>query len=348
MVIANLVQGFLSLLTRRLLLLLVALPVVLLAGHVQAHEVRPGYIKLKEIEPLVFDLQWRQPILSGTASADSLGLAPILPEHCQQIGGNQYQRRANDFTQRTRIRCSQPLTGQSIGVVGLERTITNVFVNIELLAGDNSSLTMQLTPQSPVAEIDTIAGSIQAIQYLHLGVEHMLTGLDHILFVLGLLLLALRWQTLLVLITAFTVAHSLTLAAAAFAILRLPSAPVEIAIALSVLFVAVEAGLPENKRSPIANRYPFLVVFIFGLLHGFGFAGVLGEIGLPASSTALALLLFNVGLELVQIAIVVVLVALGYFAKRWLPRLHQGMRYATIWLIGICASYWVVERTVML
>lgn len=190
------------------------------------------------------------------------------------------------------------------------------------------------------------AGSLRHLAgtYLVLGVEHILFGIDHLLFVLGLLLIVRGFWPLLKTVTAFTVAHSITLAAAVLGVVTVDSGPVEAAIALSIVLLAREIVMGARGRTSLVHRRPWLVAFVFGLLHGFGFAGALGEIGLRAGDIPLALLFFNLGVELGQVAFVAALLALhqivGRRGRARLPRLQPAMGYA----LGGLAVLWLVER----
>ncbi|MGI9344873.1 MAG: HupE/UreJ family protein [Gammaproteobacteria bacterium] len=328
---------------------------VAVSGPVAAHESRPGYLKLTESGTNLYELIWRMPVLSGTAPAHLLGIQPVFPEDCSYTGSRRYQRSGNTLVESSQLQCQSPLPGRTVGIEGLERTIGNVFVTLSLGTGDYS---LQLTASEPIQVLPEAPGTTDAGSYFAFGVEHFLTGTDHVLFVLALYLLSYNLSQLLIVITAFTLAHSLTLAAAALEFLRLSGPVVEAAIALSILFVAVEAALPESKRSVIAHRHPAVVAGLFGLVHGLGFAGVIGQIGLPASGTAWALLLFNLGLELGQLMLIFLLLVLAFSADglaRLRPIWTQGVvkmkaraSSAALWVTGIAAAYWLFNRTTAL
>jgi len=184
-----------------------------------------------------------------------------------------------------------------------------------------------------------------AITYLGLGVEHILLGIDHLLFVLALLLLVRGWRQVIVTITAFTAAHSLTLAAATLGFVSVPQRPVEAVIALSIVLVAAEVVHRERDISSWAQQWPWLIAFVFGLLHGFGFAGALNEIGLPQQAIPLALLFFNVGVELGQILFIVAVFALWAILHRIVVRLPKPITsYGPAYAIGTVAAFWTIER----
>jgi hypothetical protein len=225
----------------------------------------------------------------------------------------------------------------------LQRTITDVLVQLALIEGGRYSL--RLTADAPVQTFS--GGGTFLMAYFGLGVEHLVLGLDHILFVLGLVLLVQGWRSLIWVITAFTLAHSLTLGLSMLGRISAPSAVVEAIIALSILFVAIELLQPPEKRSALAARYPQAMAFGFGLLHGFGFAGVLGEIGLPRDVELAALALFNIGLEVGQLLVVAAMVLFMRFVKpallaheKWAPALQQ----VPIIAIGGISVYWLLDR----
>ena len=309
-----------------------------------AHEVRPGYIEITEVARDSFDIVWKQPVRSAGANAVAgLGLRPVFPENCARLGDSRMRRLPGALVEKFSLTCDGGLFGQSIGVEGLQRTITDVLVQLALIDGGRYSL--RLTADAPVQTFS--GGGTFLMAYFGLGVEHLVFGLDHILFVLGLVLLVQGWRSLIYVITAFTLAHSLTLGLSMLGRISAPSAVVEAIIALSILFVAIELLQPPAKRSALAARYPQAMAFGFGLLHGFGFAGVLGEIGLPRDVELAALALFNIGLEVGQLLVVAAMVLFMRFVKpallaheKWAPALQQ----VPIIAIGGISVYWLLDR----
>lgn len=309
-----------------------------------AHEVRPGYIEITEVARDSFDIVWKQPVRSAGANAVAgLGLRPVFPENCARLGDSRMRRLPGALVEKFSLTCDGGLFGQSIGVEGLQRTITDVLVQLALIDGGRYSL--RLTADAPVQRFS--GGGTFLMAYFGLGVEHLVFGLDHILFVLGLVLLVQGWRSLIYVITAFTLAHSLTLGLSMLGRISAPSAVVEAIIALSILFVAIELLQPPEKRSALAARYPQAMAFGFGLLHGFGFAGVLGEIGLPRDVELVALALFNIGLEVGQLLVVAAMVLFIRFVKpallaheKWAPALQQ----VPIIAIGGISVYWLLDR----
>jgi hydrogenase/urease accessory protein HupE len=313
-----------------------------------AHEVRPGYIEIIEAQTDVYSVRWKQPVRENGQSVSGLGLQPVFPENCTKLDESKIVRRTGALIESFKLACEGGIEGQSIGIQGLRKTITDVFVRAELL--QRGTVTMRLTPDQPFAQL--AGGGTELIAYLSLGTEHLLSGYDHILFVIGLTLLVANWRRLLWVVTGFTLAHSFTLALSVMGWVTLPSAPVEAVIALSILFVAIELTKPRDQRSGIAERFPQVIAFGFGLIHGFGFAGVLLEIGLPRGETAMALALFNIGLELGQILVVIVVLALQFllqlFVRRTTITIPGWVQQAPAIAIGAVAVYWLISRVVII
>ncbi|TPE49662.1 HupE/UreJ family protein [Amaricoccus solimangrovi] len=312
------------------------------AGQVSAHDVRPAYLQIDPTGPEQYTLIWRTPVLSGAP----LPVVLSLPEAAETISPPRVQALPGSRVERQMIALPGGLAGERIAFVGLEATITDVLVRIG--DGDGGYATELVRPSSPWIELDPDRGALAiaiaiAMTYLRQGIDHILSGIDHLLFVLALLLIVRDWRMLVKTVTAFTVAHSITLALATFGLFRLPPGPVEVLIAASIMLVAVEAVRRERGRTSIAIEWPWVVAFAFGLLHGFGFAGALQDLGLPQGDVPLALLMFNVGVEAGQMVfITVVLTALAA-----LNRLYTIPRYATLvssYAIGIVAAFWTIER----
>ena len=302
-----------------------------------AHDVRPAYLQIDELAPGRYALLWRTPLLSGAP----LPVELKLPEKTRQFSPPRVQTLAGSVIERRVIDVPGGLTGQRIGFVGLEATITDVLVRLS--DGNGNKTTVLVRPSRPWIEVPDSGMIAVAVTYLRLGIEHILFGIDHLLFVLALLLIVRDWRMLVKTVTAFTVAHSITLALATFGLVRLPPGPVEIMIAASIVLVAVEAIRGERGRTSVTIRWPWIVAFVFGLLHGFGFAGALQEVGLPAGDIPLALLMFNIGVEVGQLAFIAVVV----LAVSILKRIVTIPRWATLvpsYVIGLVASFWMFER----
>jgi hydrogenase/urease accessory protein HupE len=320
-----------------------------MAGITQAHEVRPGYLELREIDSLHYDLLWKVPAKNDKR----LGLYVALPEHC--TGTEPHSRFAGGaYIERSRVSCEQTLIGERVVIDGLENTRTDVLARVQ--HQDGATQTVRLTPSNPEFTVTGRAGTWAVIKtYFGLGVEHILLGIDHLLFVLALLFLVGNWMRLIGTVTAFTVAHSLTLAAATLGWVNVPQTPVEAAIALSIVFVAVEIVHSRHGRVGLAARMPWVVAFVFGLLHGLGFAGALRETGLPEHAIPLALAFFNIGVEagqLLFIAAVFVVFRLlrGLIRYGDAPvdswQVASRVSLPAAYVIGSLAAFWVFERTV--
>jgi hypothetical protein len=309
------------------------------AGQALAHEVRPGYLELRELAADNYDVLWKVP-----AKGDKrLGLYVRLPDNCQ--GGEPATRFVGGaYIERWRTECEGGLNGREIAIDGLSGTRTDVLARVQRL--DGGSQTIRLTPHAAVFRVSGTASTWDLVKsYTALGIEHILLGVDHLLFVLGLLWIVRGPWMLVKTITAFTVAHSITLAAATFGWIGAPVRLVEAAIALSIVFVAVEAVKVARGEGGLAARHPWVVAFGFGLLHGLGFASALAQLGIPPSEVPLALLFFNVGVEIGQLGfILVVLTAIRSLRRLRLDPPHWS-RGAAVYLVGTLAAFWFVERT---
>jgi len=300
----------------------------------QAHEIRPAYLEITEQTEGQFLIAWKQPIIDGRR----LVVDPVLPTNC--IAQSEPQTGLLDGAVVSKWQTDCDMRSGEIRISGLERTLTDVFVKLNYLDGDER--TAVLKPASSVLELST-AQAAAAPAYIRLGFEHILSGPDHLLFVAGLLALV-RLRKLLWVITAFTLAHSLTLALTMFGLVSLAPAPVETLIAISIILIAVEAVNALDGRESFASRWPWLISFSFGLLHGFGFAGALGEIGLPERAELAALVFFNIGVELGQIAFICVLLALIWALLRLIGDRMDTVRRVTAYAVGIAGAFWTFER----
>lgn len=305
-----------------------------------ADEIRPGYLELKENSNNLFSVLWKVPA-KGNAK---LSLKPKLPDSCVDKTQASTKLVNAAFIERWLVSCEGGLQNRTVSITGLELTSTDVLLHLEFL--DGTSHAAQLTPANRFYEIPAEASSSEVIKtYTWLGIEHILLGFDHLLFVFALLLIVKNIRRLLLTITAFTIAHSITLAGATMGFVHVPQQPVEAIIALSILFLAVEIINEKNGYSGAAAKWPWLVAFIFGLLHGFGFAGALAEVGLPQQAIPLALIFFNVGVELGQVAFVAVVLFLAWVLhKLKQPALLEKAETIAIYSIGSLSSFWLFER----
>lgn len=308
----------------------------------QAHEVRPALLQIVEHGPHAYDVTWKQPAMGEMV----IHLTPHLSGGALERPPVADSVEAGFVERSWRITAGPPLDGQTISIEGLPETVTDVLVRIT--TADGRQVDAVLKPASPTLTLALAKPSGLAVPaYLRLGVEHILTGVDHLLFVLGLLLLVGPSWRLVKTITAFTVAHSLTLALAALGYINFPSAVIEALVALSIVFVATELA-PGRRSDTLARRRPWLIAFAFGLLHGMAFAGALAQIGLPAKAAPQALFLFNVGVELGQLAFIGAVLALLWLARRtpWRGLLARPLvaRWAPAYGIGGLAAFWLIER----
>ena len=315
-------------------------PLLCFAALVHAHEVRPGYLEFTEGSEGDVRIVWRQPI-AGTYAL------PLVPDI--STGWLRGEPFSNSRTETTYVRewhvpaPHADLAGATVEVQGLERSITDALVRVVYANG--TVLTQMLNPATPSLRLPGAATPKLPIrQYLALGFTHIWGGIDHLLYIVGLVLLVRDTRTLVKTITGFTVAHSLSLAAAVLGLVHVPSAPVEAAIALSIVYVAAEAAHGGQGRTHLARRAPWVIAFGFGLLHGLGFAGALSEVGLPAHDIPMALLLFNIGIEIGQLTFVALLLLAAKTLWRIVPVLANRMSGAPPYVIGSLASFWLIER----
>jgi hypothetical protein len=311
------------------------------AGAAGAHEVRPGYLEIRQTDAETYDVLWKVP-----AKGDMrLGIYARLPESCEALRPPATYAIGGAYADRWMVTCAGGLTGETITIDGLASTLTDVLVRLERL--DGSTQVELLAPKAPSFVVQAAQGWLGiAGTYLRLGVEHILQGIDHLLFVLALLILVEGKRRLIGTVTAFTVAHSLTLAAATLGFVHVPQQPVEAVIALSIVFVAGEIVHAHQGRPGLGQRWPWMVAFIFGLLHGFGFAGALTEVGLPEQAIPVALLFFNVGVEVGQLLFIAGVLLLFALVKRTsIPQPAWAWKVPA-YGIGAMATFWTIERVV--
>ncbi|MCZ6611622.1 MAG: HupE/UreJ family protein [Planctomycetota bacterium] len=309
------------------------------AAGVEAHEVRPGYLAVRQTGAESFDVLWKVPAKGNLR----LGLYARLPENCTAPAPRSTYIAGGASTERWSVTCAGGLTGRTIAIDGLRATMTDVLVRLE--RDDGTTQVTRLSPSEPAFVVEATPSAMNvAGTYLGLGIEHILLGIDHLLFVLALLILVEGGRRLLWTITAFTIAHSLTLGAATLGFVNIPQTPVEAIIALSIVFVAAEIVRARQGRPGSTQRWPWIVAFTFGLLHGFGFAGALTEIGLPAQAVPLALLFFNVGVEAGQLLFIAAVGVVIVVARRLaLPQPTWAWRVPA-YGIGAVAAFWSIER----
>jgi hydrogenase/urease accessory protein HupE len=312
--------------------------VLFAAGPALGHESRPGYLELREVSTGRYEVLWKQPAVGDLV----LRLSPLFPDSCTLTDADR-QLLPGAMSTRLTLSCPGGLTGETIRITGLEDTMTSVLVRVRHY--DGSEETHLVHPSAPVVTIRGTAGwTERARSYLRLGVEHVMGGADHLLFVLGLLLIVRdRWM-LVKTVSAFTVAHSLTLAAATLGYARVPGPPLNAAIALSIFFLGPEIVRSWRGQTSLAIRRPWVVAFAFGLLHGFGFASGLTATGLPHGEVPLALLLFNLGVEFGQLSIVCLVLLLERSFRQLEIRWPIWVAHAPGYLVGSFGAFWTIQR----
>ncbi len=352
--------------------------IVITASPAPAHEVRPAYLELTERSPNKFDVLWKVPAMGGAPLAGeelanpealptddstapktmpcgcpvpaaaqlSRWVAPIhpaLPEDARIVMPLRVERIFGAEIKRWTIATGpRGLDGAEIAVHGLESMMMDVLVRVAFV--DGRVVSRLLRPDAPSFVLNQGETGPAARGYFTLGVEHILLGIDHLLFVLALVLIVRGVGLLLKTITAFTIAHSITLALATLGYVNVQPAPIEAVIALSIVFVAAEILRSHREQSGLTERAPWLVAGIFGLLHGFGFAGALAQVGLPPHDIPLALLLFNLGVEAGQLAFVGAVLAIIALVSRIRWPAPEWARLATPYAIGSVAMFWVIQR----
>ncbi len=331
---------------KRLLLIIVLL--VTAAPCAVAHEARPAYLELRQTGPEAYDVLWKVP---GQGEHFRLGIYVELPVRCSKSVEPHALMANSAYTERWSVKCAGGLAGGTIGIPGLAATLTDVLVRLEGL--DGITQVTRLTPSAPSMVVEGVPSAFEVARtYFALGIEHILLGVDHLLFVLALVILVKGMRRLVATVTAFTLAHSLTLAGATLGYLHAPAPPIEAVIALSIVFVAAEIVHGRQGKTGLTERYPWIVAFTFGLLHGFGFAGALSEVGLPPSAIPAALLFFNLGVEFGQLLFVTFVFAAIALVRRRAQRIGI-LQPAWAWrippyTIGSIAAFWVIQRVTML
>ncbi|MCY2958884.1 MAG: HupE/UreJ family protein [Planctomycetota bacterium] len=320
--------------------LLALLLLVVLASGISAHEVRPAYLELRQRTNETYDVLWKVP---GRGENLRLSLYVELPAGCTAASEPRATMVSNAFTQRWTVSCPGGLAGGTIRIAGLSATMTDVLVRLERL--DGSTQVVRLTPSVPSFVVsDTPRAFEVARTYGMLGIEHILSGIDHLLFVLALLIITRGGWRLVKTVTAFTLSHSLTLTAATLGIVHVPQRPVEAVIALSIVFVAAEILRARRGEEGITARAPWVVAFSFGLMHGLGFAGGLSEAGLPTVHVPTALLFFSIGVELGHLLFIGVVLSLIALARRAALPAPNWLRPVPAYAIGSVAMFWVIQR----
>jgi hypothetical protein len=324
-----------------LLFAFVAAAAALRPIEAHAHALDPILFELVERADGKVDVTWKAP----NARIPGVDLVPILPPECPKTGEVTKEDDNEATTQKWTIDCGGTIVGRTVGVTGLETTDALLRVTLRsgaverrVLGADKPTIVVPAEP----SRLDVLR------DYAVLGIEHIAGGIDHLLFVFGLLLLTAGTRQLIATVTAFTLGHSVTLALAALELVQVPQAPVEVVIAITIYILAVELAREVATGSTLLRRRPWAMAFSFGLLHGLGFAGALREAGLPQNDVPLALLAFNVGIEAGQVAFVLVILAATAAARPLLRSLPSSLRRAPVYAMGAASFYWILERAAQL
>ena len=310
---------------------------LLTVSSMSAHEVRPAYLELRETAENTYAVTWKVPARGNLR----LRVEPLFPAGTEVTAPKRGVFVDGAFVERWEIQAKEGFGGKKVAIAGLELTLIEVLLRLEFLSG--ASLTERLSPQQPIVTLPEAPSAWDSfLAYFFLGVEHILFGIDHLLFVLVIVLLLSDTWNIVKAISSFTVAHSITLAIASLELVAVPSAPVEALIALSIVLVAAEA-LGKGSSSPsLLAAHPWLGAFLFGLLHGFGFAGALLETGLPANAIPLALAGFNLGVEAGQLLFIAAILGI---IRRLEP--YRLARVSTLYFVGSVGAFWFLQRSLL-
>jgi len=305
-----------------------------------SHEIRPAYLQIIQLDEFTYEVFWKVPSMGDAVPK----IQPFFPDSFETEITFPPRQVPGAVLYSYRIRSQIPLQGQRVGISGLNKTLIDVLVSVTYLNGEKATLMLQPDRDTSILPGTTSKAEVMKT-YTVLGIEHIWFGIDHLLFVLALIIITNGAWKIIKTITAFTLAHSITLSLAVLGIVNFPTPPVEAVIALSIVFLAVEIIHGLDGRHGLASQKPWLVAFIFGLLHGFGFAGALSDVGLPQNEIPLALAFFNIGVEIGQIAFVLVVLAvlkLLAIKKEWPVITKKIPAYA----IGSLAAFWMIERVI--
>jgi hydrogenase/urease accessory protein HupE len=320
----------------------VVVTIFALMAAASGHEIRPAYLQIDQTGPSRYSVLWRTPLLSGMR----LPVGLQFPASIRNVTKPAQRELPDSLVERRVIETTDgSLAGKRIEFKGLQATITDVLVRVHM--SDGSVSTTLVRPSSPWIEVTAARSRLDVARtFIVHGIEHILFGYDHLLFVLALILIVRDWRALFLTVTAFTVAHSITLTLATLGFVNVPGPPVEAAIAFSILLLACEIIRIHRGKPSVTARRPWVVAFGFGLLHGLGFAGALADLALPTGDIPLALLFFNVGVEIGQLLFIAAVIAAVAVARRFpSPRLDARSAYlAATYAIGAMASFWFVER----
>lgn len=307
---------------------------------VKGHEIRPAYLQIIQVSENSYEVFWKVPSMGDAVPK----IQPVFPGSFSIENLKTPNQIPGSVIYYYLISSEESLQGKELSIKGLDKTLIDVLVTVTYLNGEKATLLLQADKDSSLIPGQTSALDVIKT-YTILGIEHILLGIDHLLFVLALIMITKGKWKILKTITAFTIAHSITLSLAALGYVNFPGAPVEAVIALSIVFLALEILKNINGEQTLTSKKPWIVAFSFGLLHGFGFAGALSDIGLPQQEIPLALAFFNIGVELGQlifVGFVLGLIKLLSLYKNWPVYSRKIPAYA----IGSIAAFWMIQRVV--
>jgi hydrogenase/urease accessory protein HupE len=317
--------------------LTLAIYFVLFSASSLADKLAPSLLQFDEVQTDQYQVLWRTPV------GAKISPEPVLPESCQSDTPSVAQEN-NKLERRWLATCDGGLKGKTLAVDALAASQTIAMLRFQPLTGNLQQV--MLTPEASKYIVPKMSsGESVFSQYIRLGFEHILGGTDHLFFVTALLLLAGSWLAVVKTVSAFTLGHSVTLALVSFELITVWPPLVELSIAATILILALELSRPRLRYTqPYIKRHPWLVASLFGLIHGLGFAGALQEIGIPASDVVSALLAFNVGIELGQLAFVGVVSITFYLVRQQSEKIYHYTELATITAIGGVSVYWCLDR----
>jgi hydrogenase/urease accessory protein HupE len=300
--------------------------------------VRPAFLELREERPGEFSVTFKTPMQGDFR----LALSPRFSGEIENLTPVVSRETGDAMIQTWQFAAIEPLAGQKVSIEGLSQTMTDALVRVGF--ADGNTWITRLRPDAPEAEVPAGQSWFEVfLTYIRHGVEHIAFGIDHLLFVAALMLIVRSWGRLVKTVTAFTAAHSISLTAATLGWVSVPSPPVEALIALSIVLVAAEVVRRERGESSLASRRPWIIAFNFGLLHGFGFAGAVTDLGLPSGDVPLALFSFNVGVEIGQLTFIAVVLAVVHSIRR-IYTISPRAILASAYALGAVAAFWTVER----
>ena len=309
-------------------------------SHVRAHELSTGFLLVNQTSEVEYVITWKTPLIT-----DKMELTrPQFPADCAGTPG---LSKSEQGLLEWKVTCKQPLADRSVRLPAMNAGLSELLVQVKL--HDSKLNSQRLVAGQDRFKVSAGPGTVGTMKnYLVLGIEHILLGMDHLMFVLLLIVFVDGLWALVKTVTAFTVAHSITLAAASLGYVNVPAAPVESIIALSILFLATELARKHHlnpDQATLSMKYPWLVVFVFGLLHGLGFAGALSEVGLPENYFVMALLFFNVGIEIGQLLFIASVIIVGRSIHSLLAkRVEAQWEMVMVYAVGGISSYWFIDR----